>query len=126
MLFRSEYEGLLAGLRAARSLGIHRLLVKGDSQLVANQVGKEYQCSSTKMSSYLAEVRKLEKHFFGFQIQHIIPRKDNFLAGKLARMASTRSPVPPGVFLEQLDSPSVVELSEDTDVHKEVAPTFHH
>ena len=99
----AEYEGLLAGLRAARSLGIRKFLVKGDSQLVVNQIGKEYQCSSTKMSSYLAEVRKLEKHFFGFQIQHI-PRKDNFLADQLARMASTRSPVPPGVFLEQLDS----------------------
>ena len=94
----AEYEGLLAGLRAARSLGIRRLLVKDDSQLVANQVGKEYQCSSTKMSSYLAKVRKLEKHFFGFQIQHI-PRKENFLADQLARMASTRSTVPPGVFL---------------------------
>lgn len=38
----AEYEGLLAGPRAASSLGIRRLLVKGDSQLVANQVGKEY------------------------------------------------------------------------------------
>lgn len=75
----AEYEGLLAGLQAAHSLGIRRLLVKGDSQLVANQVGKEYQCSSTKMSSYLVELRKLEKHFFSFQIQHI-PRKENFLA----------------------------------------------
>ena len=62
----AEYEGLLAGLRAAKAFRIRRLLVKGDSQLVANQVGKEYQCSSTKMSSYLVEVRKLEKHFFSF------------------------------------------------------------
>lgn len=53
----AEYEGLLAGFRAARSLGVRRLLVKNDSQLVANQVGKEYQCTTTKMSSYLAEVR---------------------------------------------------------------------
>ena len=86
---------------------------------MCSPVGKEYHCSITKMSSYLAEVRKLEKHFFGLQIQHI-PRKGNFLADQLARMVSTRSSVPPGVFLEQLDSPSVVEHSEDIDVHKEV------
>ena len=33
-----EYEGLIAGLRAAVGLMILRLLVKGDSQLVVNQV----------------------------------------------------------------------------------------
>ena len=39
-------EGLIAGLRAAMGLGFHRLLVKGDSQLVINQVSKEYQCTN--------------------------------------------------------------------------------
>ena len=34
----AEYEGLLAGLRAAMGLGIKRLKVKGDSQLVVKQV----------------------------------------------------------------------------------------
>nr|CAE02825.1 OSJNBa0043A12.30 [Oryza sativa Japonica Group] len=34
----AEYEGLLAGLRVAAGLGICRLLVLGDSQLVVNQV----------------------------------------------------------------------------------------
>ena len=38
----AEYEGLLAGLRAAAELGVRRLLVQGDSQLVVNQVSKEY------------------------------------------------------------------------------------
>nr|CAD39683.1 OSJNBb0089K06.14 [Oryza sativa Japonica Group] len=33
----AEYEGLLAGLRAAAGMGIRRLLVLGDSQLVVNQ-----------------------------------------------------------------------------------------
>jgi ribonuclease HI len=32
----AEYEGLLAGLRAANALGIKLLIVKGDSQLVVN------------------------------------------------------------------------------------------
>nr|CCI55458.1 PH01B001E05.14 [Phyllostachys edulis] len=38
----AEYEGLLAGIRATKALGIRRLLVRGDSQLVVNQFGKEY------------------------------------------------------------------------------------
>ena len=34
----AEYEGLLARIRAAAALGAKRLIVKGDSELVANQV----------------------------------------------------------------------------------------
>jgi hypothetical protein len=32
----AEYEGLLAGLRVANALGIKRLIINGDSQLVVN------------------------------------------------------------------------------------------
>ena len=38
----TEYEGLLTGLRAAAGLGVRRPIVKGDSQLVVNQVNKDY------------------------------------------------------------------------------------
>ena len=34
----AEYEGLLAGLRIAAELGIKKLIVRGDSQLVVRQV----------------------------------------------------------------------------------------
>ena len=39
----TEYEGLLAGLRIATDLGIKKLIVRGDSQLVVKQVNKDYQ-----------------------------------------------------------------------------------
>ena len=39
-----EYEGLLVGLRATIGLGIDKIIVKGDSQLVIKQVNKEYAC----------------------------------------------------------------------------------
>nr|ABA95990.1 retrotransposon protein, putative, unclassified [Oryza sativa Japonica Group] len=61
----AEYEGLLAGIRAAAALGVKRQIVKGDSELVANQVHKDYKCSSSELSKYLAEVRKLEKNLMG-------------------------------------------------------------
>jgi ribonuclease HI len=34
----TEYEGLVTRLRLAKELGIRRLLIRGDSQLVAKQV----------------------------------------------------------------------------------------
>ena len=39
----TEYEGLLAGLRIAAELGIKKLIIRGDSQLVVRQVNKDYQ-----------------------------------------------------------------------------------
>jgi ribonuclease HI len=77
----AEYEGLLAGLRIAVELGIKNLIVRGDSQLVVKQVNKDYQ--SPLMEAYVNEVRKLEEHFDGLQIEHI-PRAENSIADQLS------------------------------------------
>jgi hypothetical protein len=59
----AEYEGLLAGLRAANALGIKRLIIKGDSQLVVNFSNKSYTPKDEHMAAYLEEHRKMEKRF---------------------------------------------------------------
>ena len=38
----AEYKGLLAGFRAAIELGIKRIKIKGDSQLLVNFSNKQY------------------------------------------------------------------------------------
>jgi hypothetical protein len=52
----AEYEGLLAGLRAANALGIKRLIIKGDSQLVMNFSKKSYTLKDEHMAAYLEEL----------------------------------------------------------------------
>ena len=47
-----EYEALINGLRIAIELGIRRLDVRGDSQLVIDQVMKESSCHNAKMAAY--------------------------------------------------------------------------
>nr|AAM93706.1 putative gag-pol precursor [Oryza sativa Japonica Group]AAP54129.1 transposon protein, putative, unclassified [Oryza sativa Japonica Group] len=106
----AEYEGLLAGIRAAAALGVKRLIVKGDSELVANQVHKDYKCSNPELSKYLAEVRKLEKRFDGIEVRHVY-RKDNIEPDDLARRAFRREPLEPSTFLDILTKPSVKEVS---------------
>jgi ribonuclease HI len=64
----AEYEGLVTDLRLAKNHGIQRLLIRGDSQLVAKQVQKEYGCNNDKITKYLAEVRRMEKFFDGFEV----------------------------------------------------------
>nr|AAM08857.1 Putative retroelement [Oryza sativa Japonica Group]AAM74409.1 Putative retroelement [Oryza sativa Japonica Group]AAP52809.1 retrotransposon protein, putative, Ty3-gypsy subclass [Oryza sativa Japonica Group] len=114
----AEYEGLLAGIRAATVLGVKRLIVKGDSELVANQVHKDYKCSSPELSKYLAEVRKLEKRFDGIEVRHVY-RNDNIEPDDLARRASRREPLEPGNFLDVLTKPSVKEANNEDSL---VAP----
>jgi ribonuclease HI len=101
-----EYEGLVNGLRLAKYLGIRRLLIRGDSQLVAKQVQKEYDCNNDMMAGYLAKVRRIEKFFDGFEVQYV-PRLDNRDAGHLAWIASSKAPTPSDVIIERLSKPSV-------------------
>nr|AAT77833.1 putative gag-pol precursor [Oryza sativa Japonica Group] len=117
----AEYERLLAGIRAAVALGVKRLIVKVDSELVANQVHKDYKCSSPELSKYLAEVRKLEKRFHGIEVRHIY-RKDNIEPDDLRRRASRQEPLKPSTFLDILTKPSVREANdEDSPVAPDIS-----
>lgn len=84
-------------------LGIRRLKVKGDSQLVVNQVRDDYGCP--QMHAYVDEVRKLEKYFHGLGMEHI-PRAQNSEADELSKIAARKEPVPQGIFIERLTKPS--------------------
>jgi len=53
----AEYEALINGLRIAVELGIRRLDVRGDSQLVIDQVMKDSNYNDPKMVAYCKEVR---------------------------------------------------------------------
>ena len=53
----TEYEALINGLRIAIELGIRRLDVQRDSQLVIDKVIKKSSCHNAKMAAYCQEVR---------------------------------------------------------------------
>jgi probable phosphoglycerate mutase len=52
----AEYEALVNGLRIAIELGVRHLEVRGDSQLVVDQVMKDSSCHDPKMEAYCKEV----------------------------------------------------------------------
>lgn len=58
-----EYEAMVVGLRLGKSLGVRRLKVISDSQLVVNQVSDEYVARDTNMTSYLELVNALRFYF---------------------------------------------------------------
>ena len=77
----------------AISLGVRRLMVYDDSDLVVNQVMKEWDVRSPAMTGYCNAVRKQEKKFVGLELHHI-PRLKNQAADDLAKIGSKREAIP--------------------------------
>jgi hypothetical protein len=102
----AEYEALLCGLRIAIEMGIKRLDVRGDSQLVIDQVMKNASCHDDKMEAYCNVVRALEDKFYGIELNHV-PRRYNEEADELAKIASGRITVPPNVFARDVTRSSI-------------------
>jgi len=102
----AEYEALINGLKIAIKLGVRRLDVRGDSQLVIDQVMKASNCHDPKMEAYCKEVCRLEDKFHGLELVHVA-RRYNEAADELAKIASTRGEVPPDAFSRDLHEPSV-------------------
>ena len=101
----AEYEGLINGLQIAIKLGVRRLDVWGDSQLVVDQV-MESSRHDPKMEAYCKLVRRLKDKFDGLELNHIA-RRFNEDVDELAKMASARAPVPPNIFARDLHKPFV-------------------
>jgi ribonuclease HI len=102
----AEYEALLCGLKIAIETGIKCLDVRGDSQLVIDQVMKNASCHDDKVEAYCNTVRALEDKFYGIELNHV-PRRYNEEADELAKIASGRITVPPYVFARDVAKPSV-------------------
>ena len=69
-------------------MGIKKLDIRSDSQLVVNQLLGTYQARDLKMASYLEHVKTLQSTFKEFNIAQI-PRLDNSHADALANLVSS-------------------------------------
>jgi hypothetical protein len=102
----AEYEALLRGLKIAIEIGVKRLDVRGDSQLVIDQVMKNASCHDENMEAYCKAVRALEDKFYGLELNHV-PRRYNEEEDELAKIASGRITIPPNVFVRDIAQPSI-------------------
>ena len=78
----AEWNGLLEGLIAARSLNIERLAVRLDSELVVKQLTGEYRVKHPDLQPFHQKAKKLMREFAHIDLKHV-PRKDNKLADAL-------------------------------------------
>jgi ribonuclease HI len=102
----TEYEALINGLRIAVELGIKRLEIRGDSELVVDQVMKDNNYVDLKMAAYCQAVRDLEDKFHVLELHHVL-RDYNKATDVFPKTVSSHSLVPHGVFASDQHAPSV-------------------
>ena len=82
----AEYMGLLCGLKCVRSLGVQKLMVEGDSQLIVRQLNGKYRCKEQTLRQFYEAVLDIIPQMEWFEIRHI-PRAENSRADWLANHA---------------------------------------
>jgi len=83
-----EYEALMAGLNLTKAAGAVRVVLYCNSQVVTNQVNRDYECKGERMKRYLDQVRRRIDELKAKIIQ--IPKGENEQADRLAKPASAK------------------------------------
>ena len=83
----AEYEAYLTGLAVAREMGIKRLRVIGDSNLVVCQAKGDFALKEPFLAPYRTMAQRLEDSFEEFNIEHSL-KSDNRFADALATLGS--------------------------------------
>lgn len=85
----AEYRALVAGLQHAVDLGVERLLIRLDSQLLVRQITGEYRVKAPGLRPWHRKVAELMSRIRSVHIEHI-PREENTAADGLANAALDR------------------------------------
>ena len=83
---RAEYDALIRALEVVRDFGFDTVEIRGDSELVVNQVRGQWDAKSPAMRERRVRVHELLSAFEEWAIQHV-PREINDRADELANEA---------------------------------------
>jgi len=83
---QAEYRAIIAALEHAISLGVNRVEMRSDSELVVKQINGKYRVKKAALKPLYHRVKQLQRQLQGFTITHI-PREQNIEADELANIA---------------------------------------
>jgi ribonuclease HI len=78
---QAEYQALKAGLKKAQELGVQKLIVNLDSELVVKQINGQYKIKNQELLPHYNDVKRLAGQFEHIAFQHV-PRALNAAADK--------------------------------------------
>ena len=87
----TEYEALILRLRIAQKIGIRKVQIRGDSNLVIRQVQGEYEVKEKRLAMYREKVWKLMRNFEQVAFNHV-PRSKNKQMDSLATLGGKVMP----------------------------------
>jgi hypothetical protein len=87
-------------------MGVQYCTLKTYSKVVASQIEKECMARDATLERYLAVIRRIENYFKGFAVEYI-ERTKNTEIDKLAKAAVKKAVLPPNVFFQVIEDPSV-------------------
>ncbi|XP_057811635.1 uncharacterized protein LOC131025866 [Salvia miltiorrhiza] len=83
----AEYEAVVRGAHILSELKAECVIIKTDSQLVAQQLSGAYNVKDQRMKAYHCKISEMKERFMEFKIEQI-SRDENTKADLLTRMAS--------------------------------------
>ncbi|MCL4501668.1 MAG: ribonuclease HI family protein [Deltaproteobacteria bacterium] len=89
----AEYRGLLLGLEMARNLGIKKIQIYSDSELLVRQINGAYRVKKPHLLALWQQARRELQQFESFEVIHV-PRELNREADRLANQAIDQRPPP--------------------------------
>ena len=95
-----KYEACILGLETALKLGIRKMEIFGDSNLVIRQIQSDWKTRDVKLKPYHAYLELLVRRFYDQSYTHL-PRAQNQFADALATLASMID-IPEGVVVRPL------------------------
>ena len=84
----AEYEAMIAGLQIASLIGIRKIAIRSDSQLIVNQIKGSFQVKGEEMAAYQRLVSGISSTFELFEVEHV-PRTQNTVTDALALLATS-------------------------------------
>ncbi len=87
----AEYQALLLGLKMARQLGVKKMQVFADSELLVRQLNGQYRVKAPHLLPLYKAAQQALKAFEIHAITHV-PREQNHLADRLANAAIDQRP----------------------------------
>ncbi|KAJ3696801.1 hypothetical protein LUZ61_000506 [Rhynchospora tenuis] len=106
----AEYEAFIAGLQLVAATGAKSVKIRSDSQLVVNQILKEYKTQDDTLIKYLKKVEQLIGGFDKVVVEHV-PRGENETADALSKLARSELDKEHPITVLEIPSPSI-ESSE--------------
>lgn len=88
----AEYSGLVLALEKALELGLKRIEILSDSELLIKQMNGQYSVRDEKLKALWARARALIGRFPKASLRHI-PREENQKADQLAKAAAMKAPL---------------------------------